>query len=274
MRIENLSAPVNTVLPHVFYPDVIAAIKWLSRVFGFREHYRYGDSGVSGAQMHLGDAWVMLKKTSEARATPSELGAGTQSLTIFVGDVDQHFAKSKAEGARIIEELNETIYGERQYGVEDLAGHRWLFSQHATNRNPEEWGATVAEAIPSLDTAARPRFCYVEIPAADAPASARFYESVFGWEIRDPESKRPRFDDAAGYVSGAWATGREIARAPGLLPYIWVDDLRATVALVTAQGGEILKAPAADTPGGSSWIATFRDPAGNVMGLYQEDVQG
>ncbi len=272
MRIENRSAPTNTLLAHVPYPDVVEAIDWLSRTFGFREHYRYGDP-VSGAQMHLGDAWIMLKKTPAGNASPGQLGFGTQSLTIFVGDVESHFAKSKAEGARIVEDLQETIYGERQYGVEDLAGHHWLFSQHARNLDPSRWGATVAEAIPSLDTSPRPRFCYVEIPALDAGASARFYESVFGWEIRDGDSARPRFDDAAGNISGAWVTGRKAALMPGLLPYVWVDSIHATVALVTAHGGEIIKAPAPDTPGGSSWIATFRDPAGNVIGLYQEDVQ-
>jgi predicted enzyme related to lactoylglutathione lyase/uncharacterized glyoxalase superfamily protein PhnB len=273
MRIENRSVPTNTVLPHVHYPDLVQAIEWLSRTFGFREHYRYGDP-VSGAQVHLGDAWIMLKRAPTGNAAPSHLGYGTQSLTIFVGDVDSHFAKSKAEGARIVEDLHETIYGERQYGVEDLAGHHWLFSQHATNRNPEEWGAAVAEAIPSLDTSPRPRFCYVEIPAIDAAASARFYENVFGWKIRDGDSARPRFDDAPGNISGAWVMGRQAVRVPGLLPYIWVDSIKTTVALIGAHGGEILQASNPDTPGGNCWIATFHDPAGNVIGLYQEDVQG
>jgi predicted enzyme related to lactoylglutathione lyase/uncharacterized glyoxalase superfamily protein PhnB len=272
VRIENRSVPTNTVLPHIHYPELVGAIEWLIRTFGFREHYRYGDP-VSGAQLHLGDAWIMLKKTPEGNATPSQLGHGTQSLTIFVGDVESHFANTKVQGARIVEDLHETIYGERQYGVEDLAGHHWLFSQHARDLDPAQWGATVAEAIPSLDTSPRPRFCYVEIPAVDAATSARFYESVFGWAIRDGDGARPRFDDAAGNISGAWVTGREAARTPGLLPYVWVDDIRATAALVTTYGGEILQAPKPDTPGGTSWIATFRDPAGNVVGLYQEDVQ-
>ena len=96
--IENRSVPTNTVLPHVHYPDLPEAIAWLTRTFGFREHYRYGDP-VSGAQVHLGDAWIMLKRSPAGHASPSQLGYGTQSLTVFVGDVDSHFAKTKAEGA-------------------------------------------------------------------------------------------------------------------------------------------------------------------------------
>jgi len=58
-------------------------------------------------------------------------------------DVDAHYAKAREAGARIVEELHETEYGERQYGAEDMDGHLWLFSQHARDVSPEEWGATV-----------------------------------------------------------------------------------------------------------------------------------
>jgi uncharacterized glyoxalase superfamily protein PhnB len=43
-----------------------------------------------------------------------------------------------------VEDLNETIYGERQSGVKDVEGHHWLFSRHARNVSPDEWGATIA----------------------------------------------------------------------------------------------------------------------------------
>jgi uncharacterized glyoxalase superfamily protein PhnB len=53
----------------------------------------------------------------------------------------------KSSGAKIVEELNETMYGERQYGVEDLEGHHWLFARHARDVDPAEWGAKVAESF-------------------------------------------------------------------------------------------------------------------------------
>ena len=71
----------------------------------------------------------------------------TQSLTVFVEDVDAHYERAKSAGARIVENLHETEYGERQYGVEDLEGHHWLFSRHARNVSPQEWGATVNQAL-------------------------------------------------------------------------------------------------------------------------------
>jgi uncharacterized glyoxalase superfamily protein PhnB len=141
--IENRSVPTDTLLSHVVYKDVDAAIRWLSSVFGFVEHYRYGES--SGAQMHLGDAWIMVRKARPGELTPAQLGCRTQNLTVFVEDVEAHHKKAKAAGAKIIEELNETAYGEFQYGVEDLDGHHWLFARHARDVNPEDWGATLAD---------------------------------------------------------------------------------------------------------------------------------
>ncbi len=145
LDMTNRSVPCDTVLPHLVYEDVAEAIAWLSAVFGFAEHYRYGDpSAPAGAQMRLGRAVIMLRTARPGSATPLQSGLYTQSLTIFLDDVDAHFAHTQAAGAEIVEELHETEYGERQYAVLDLAGHHWLFSKHATDLSPADWGATLA----------------------------------------------------------------------------------------------------------------------------------
>jgi uncharacterized glyoxalase superfamily protein PhnB len=136
----NRSVPVDTVLPHVMYQDLPAAIAWLGKAFGFVEHYHYGEP-MSGAQMYLGRAFVMVKQARQA--SPSELGYGTQSLTVFVEDVEAHFARAKAAGATILEEPHETVYGEFQYAAEDGDGHHWLFSRHARDLSPADWGAVI-----------------------------------------------------------------------------------------------------------------------------------
>jgi uncharacterized glyoxalase superfamily protein PhnB len=140
----NRSVPTDVVLPHIFYLNVAEAIPWLTRAFGFTEHYRYGEP-VQGAQMRLGKAWIMLAEgTRMGRTSPVTSGVRTQMLTVFVEDVDEHYARAKSAGANIVEELNETTYGERQYVAEDLEGHPWLFSKHARDVSPDEWGATIA----------------------------------------------------------------------------------------------------------------------------------
>jgi len=143
--ISNRSVPTDTVLPHIMYRDLQEAIVWLSKAFGFVEHYRYGNP-VSGAQMRAGNAWIMLKQSRREDATPKELGFGTQSLTIFIEDIQAHFQQAKSAGVRILEDLHETVYGELQYAAEDLDGHHWLFSRHARDLRPEQWGAMVSRA--------------------------------------------------------------------------------------------------------------------------------
>jgi predicted enzyme related to lactoylglutathione lyase len=93
---------------------------------------------------------------------------------------------------------------------------------------------------------------------------------VFGWSIRHRDGAHPSFDDATGDVSGSFTSGRQISPEPGLLPYISVDSVDATLNRAAAEGGVVVEAPHPDSPGSACWIATFRDPEGNLMGLYQE----
>jgi uncharacterized glyoxalase superfamily protein PhnB len=146
--LKNRSVPTDVVLPHVTYQSVSAAIEWLKTVFGFAEHYRYGDpANPSGAQMRLGNAWIMVNSARPGRSTPAQLGCETQSLTVFIEDVEGHFERVKSAGATIFEDLHVTEYGEFQYGAVDLDGHHWLFSRHARDVSPEDWGATIASSF-------------------------------------------------------------------------------------------------------------------------------
>ncbi len=111
------------------------------------------------------------------------------------------------------------------------------------------------------------KICYVEIPATDIARSSAFYNRVFGWKVRQRKDGSTAFDDGVGQVSGTWVLGRAPAAAPGLLIYVMVDSVAATVEAVVAQGGEIVQPIGADAP---EITARFRDPAGNVIGLYQQ----
>ena len=111
------------------------------------------------------------------------------------------------------------------------------------------------------------KVCYIEIPAADVRRSAEFYGEVFGWRIRQRGDGSTAFDDTTGEVSGTWVLGRPPAVSPGLLIYIMVDSVAAMLDAVIAHGGELVQPIGADAP---EITARFRDPAGNVMGLYQE----
>lgn len=266
--IANRSAPPGPIVPRLIYKDVAKAIDWLRGAFGFTERLRTSpepDGTIHHAQLAIGEGSVIL--TGQPVARPNEF---IQALMVHVDNVDEHFARAKQFGARILSPPDSKPFGERQYAAEDLEGHRWAFSESVADVQPEAWGATVSEIEDRITRLPRPRLCYLQIPAVDAHRSAAFYEQVFGWNIRHRDTNRPSFDDATGNVSGAWFTDRVPSGEAGLLPSIWVDNIDATLALVAAHGGEIVEAPHHDAPDSTSWIATFRDPAGNLIGLYQE----
>lgn len=111
------------------------------------------------------------------------------------------------------------------------------------------------------------KICYVEVPASDIARSAEFYKEVFGWRVRKRGDGSTAFDDTTGQVSGAWVLARPPAERPGLLLYVMVDSVAATIDAVVANGGEMVQPIGADAP---EITARFRDPGGNVIGLYQQ----
>lgn len=111
------------------------------------------------------------------------------------------------------------------------------------------------------------KICYIEMPAVDIETSASFYKTVFGWNIRTRGDGAVAFDDTVGEVSGTWVLRRQPMTEPGLLIYIMVDSVAATIDAMVANGGKIVQPIGGDAP---EITARFTDPAGNLLGLYQE----
>ena len=107
----------------------------------------------------------------------------------------------------------------------------------------------------------RGQVCYLQIPALDLMKSAEFYEKVFGWQIERPY---PSFESPG--LIGQWVSERAPAADAGPLIWINVENIDETLASVRALGGEVIEPPSADGP---RWLATIRDPAGNVIGVAQ-----
>ena len=132
----------------------------------------------------------------------------------------------------------------------------------------DEFRSRLRDALTSQleNKVARPAgITYLHIPAHEPGRSARFYQAVFGWNLRgDPEN--PGFDDGTGHVIGAWVTDIPVAGEAGPLPYVFVDDVDDALDLVVGNGGAVVTAP---YPEEALWVATFRDPAGNVVGVWQ-----
>jgi predicted enzyme related to lactoylglutathione lyase len=125
-----------------------------------------------------------------------------------------------------------------------------------------------AAEVPGVDAnlSRNGKVAYMHIPALDVRRSGEFYAKVFGWTLHDRGSTaRLAFTDASGEMIGAFVT-ELTPGVPGVLPYIYVTRIDETVAQIEANGGAIVRPVYAE---GDLWVATFRDPAGNIIGIWQ-----
>jgi predicted enzyme related to lactoylglutathione lyase len=111
---------------------------------------------------------------------------------------------------------------------------------------------------------------YLRIPADDPKPTATFYRRVFGWTV-DTSRPDPSFEDGTGHVIGHFTTDTAVAGEAGVRPYIYVERVDDALEKVIANGGAVVTAP---YPEGDLWVATFRDPAGNVLGVWQRGPRG
>lgn len=142
--LPNRSMPPGTVIPVVPYLDVRVAANWLCHAFGFAERLRIGDHRI---QLTVGDASIVVVAQPAAGSSTPPVSASGPCTTVMVRipNADSHAAHAARCGARIVSPPTEYPYGERQYTVEDLAGHRWTFSETVADVDPATWGGQLLE---------------------------------------------------------------------------------------------------------------------------------
>ncbi len=131
------------ITPNLFYDDLAAALEFLGKAFGFETRMSMPgpDGSIMHAEMQIEDGVIMMSPTgdNESWTTPkSQGGRVTQSLYIYVDDVDGHCAKATSAGATIVSELEDMFWGDRTYVAEDPEGHRWTFATHVKDVAPED----------------------------------------------------------------------------------------------------------------------------------------
>lgn len=134
----NRSIPEPIAIPVLTVPEVRAAVAWLGAAFGFEERLRIGEGHRAQLSVPGGGAVILAEVRPDTRVpTP---GASAHSVLVRVGDANGHCERARAEGARILMEPTDFVYGERQYSAEDPFGHRWTFSETLADVDPAGWG--------------------------------------------------------------------------------------------------------------------------------------
>jgi uncharacterized glyoxalase superfamily protein PhnB len=140
---SNRSIPAPTVIPVLVYPDVRAAVAWLTEAFGFQERLRIGEAHRS--QLRVGEAGAVIVADVRHEQRPPRAGEVTHSVVVRVEDARGHCERARSHGARILMEPTDFEYGERQYAAEDPAGHRWTFSETLADVDPADWGGELVD---------------------------------------------------------------------------------------------------------------------------------
>jgi uncharacterized glyoxalase superfamily protein PhnB len=143
---RNRSIPPSSVIPVLVYPDVREAVAWLSEAFGFVERTRVGES--HRAQLSIAADGAMIVADVRGEQQPPQAGVVTQVVKVRVDDVGAQYRRACAHGARVIEPPTDQVYGEREFTVDDLAGHRWQFTQTMRDVAPEEYGCQTVSPWP------------------------------------------------------------------------------------------------------------------------------
>ena len=178
-RVDNTTMPPCTIIPELVYDDVTEAGRWLCDTFGFVERWHAGDHR---AQLSFAGGTVAITEPRTSKALP-----GPISVLVRLHDVDAHRAHAGACGARIIDEPRDHPYGERQYAVEDLGGHRWVFSQSIADVAPEDWGGTSGPALSAArghwDGLSGDTRISVMLIVPDGDAAVAWYREALGAEV-------------------------------------------------------------------------------------------
>ena len=133
----NRSMAPGPVIPELPYVDVPQAARWLCDAFGFAERLRIGSHRI---QLLVGTGAIVVVEAGD------DANAGGSRVMVPVSDVDAHYERARAAGAKVLGEPTTYPFGERQYSVVDIGGHRWTFTQTVADSDPATWGGELVEA--------------------------------------------------------------------------------------------------------------------------------
>jgi predicted enzyme related to lactoylglutathione lyase len=257
---------MTSIQPELWVENAREALDFYAAAFGATVLHLVGDGDEIVAQLGVGDAafWVAPASSTMKRLDPRAIDGATSRTLLVVDDPDTVAAQAVGAGAKETSPVGDE-HGWRVGRIIDPFGHEWEIGKPLVPWPPTSAPVgSAAEDEPRVFR--RGGISYLRVPATDPRRSAVFYEDVFGWTV-DADRDDPSFADGTGHVIGHFMTDVLVAGEAGVLPYVFVEQVDETLAKVVAHGGEVVTPP---YPEGDLQVATFRDPAGNVIGVWQQ----
>lgn len=121
-----------SMFPGLRYKDAQKAVRWLGEAFGLEQHFVVPgpEDTIAHAQLKFGNGVVMLGSAPKKPDPGSPIDSWTHGIYVHVEDIEAHYERAVAAGARIVRELEDTEYGSREYSAEDPEGNLWSFGTY------------------------------------------------------------------------------------------------------------------------------------------------
>jgi len=129
------------LMPYLAVEGAASAIDFYTDVFGATERVRMDmpDGKVGHAELQIGDSVLMLADSfPDMNPSPAKIGGTPVTLTVYVENVDDTFARAIKRGATELRAVEDRFYGDRAGELEDPFGHRWSIMTHVEDVTPEQ----------------------------------------------------------------------------------------------------------------------------------------
>jgi PhnB protein len=142
MSVHPVPEGYHTLIPYLAVDDAAEAIDYYEQAFGAKERARMDgpDGKVGHAELEIGDSVVMLADPFPHASTtpPSEAGATTAAIVMYIDDVDAVVKRAVDGGATITEQVEDKFWGDRFGTIKDPFGHVWSIGTHIEDVSPQE----------------------------------------------------------------------------------------------------------------------------------------
>lgn len=148
----------HNITPYLCIKDAAKALDFYKEAFGAEELFRMAqpDGRIGHAEIQIGDSRLMIADECpdmEFRS-PQAYGGSPIGIHLYVEDVDATVNKALVAGAKLVKQVSDQFYGDRNGAVEDPFGHRWFISTHIEDLSPDEIGRRLEAQRAARETSA------------------------------------------------------------------------------------------------------------------------
>jgi PhnB protein len=159
MTVQAIPQGFHSLTPGLTCNNAAQAIELYKKAFGASEHSRMAgpDGRIMHAELQIGDSMLFLADEFPGMsASPAQGALPSQSLYLYVKDVDTTYQQAVAAGCQGAMPVQDMFWGDRFGKVVDPFGHHWNLATHVEDvaaaemeRRAKEWTAKMANMAKS-----------------------------------------------------------------------------------------------------------------------------